>query len=366
MNNLEVLRCIANYLSPRQLVNLEGLRGIKFVYSSDYDKMGIGEFNYLFGLLQGARVVHLNLYSDYSCVGGGKVYDGRLLRDAVRLCVSGDVVLDFVGKCRNLRYVEVSFNDLVGGLEWLVGCRRVKEVQLNWCNKLVDLVVVERFRELRRLDVWYKEVMEVRCVDLKRCKKLQWLRLWRWNLNGCGSSILDGCRNLRRLYLWSCVNSGLKLGGCVKLRELNIDGCRDVALGMDVDVGGMKKVKYVCLNECVGISDVSFLREFVGLRRLSMDDCVGVGDFSVVGECGELRGLSMDNCVGMRDLDVVGKCRELRMLSLSGCKNVDSGSLSGCGKLVGLYLDGCVNICDVSFLGCLVRLKELNLSGCRS
>ena len=292
--NSDVLRCVSKYLEPRQLVMMEELKKFKFVYdaSESGNCMSAREFNYLFSQFDGISVVGAKISYD-----GYDVRMGKYLKDLVYLFVYGNINLGFVCGCRNLRYVHVWSNNVLVDLESLRKCSRLKCVNINLCENLVDVSAVGNFVELRQCCVYACEkVRGCENIDFSKCRKLQFVEFPACN-GICNVDFLDTCVNLRILKLYRCENLvGVKVHGLRHLRKLDLSGCSKLR---NVDeLEGCRRLASVNLEKCGNLRKVK-VGSLGRLRKLNLNECVEIVDVEL-GKCEKLKSLRMRGCVKLR------------------------------------------------------------------
>lgn len=332
-----MLRCVAPYLWPNQLVMIDGLKNLKFTYEAPNDCLSVEEFNYLFGQFSGISITHAYIYGGCE---GRRVEMGKHLKDLVFLFVSGNINLDFVNKCRNLRELVICDNDLVKNLDGFKECRKLKRINVIECKGMVDVTALGEFRDLRMVSLYRCGEAVEGMLNFRKCWKLQFVEI-------------GECRNFSVKFLSSCCD----------LRSLYFYGNKNVN-----DLSALKecrKLRFLNLNECVNIVDVSFLGLLGKLTELKLNGCTGISNVSFLGNLVEkLRKVDLSGCK-MKNM-MLGGMKKLRKVNLSGCELLEELRVEGCEKLRELDLNGCVKL-ERLHIGedCGKKLKKLNLYRCR-
>ncbi|XP_010493788.1 PREDICTED: EIN3-binding F-box protein 2 [Camelina sativa] len=193
--------------------------------------------------------------------------------------------------------------------------------------------------------------------------------------------VLQGLQGVNEKGFWVMGNAkGLK-----KLKYLSVVSCRGMTdVGLEAVGNGCPDLKHVSLNKCLLVSGkglVALAKSALSLESLKLEECHRINQFGLLGflmNSGlKLKAFSLANCLGIGDFNSESplpstSCSSLRSLSIRCCPGFGDASLAFlgnfCHQLQDVELCGLDGVTDAGVRELLqsnnVGLVKVNLSGC--
>lgn len=192
-------------------------------------------------------------------------------------------------------------------------------------------------------------------VKLRGKNSLKWLKARRMKgvtMHYCVRKNLSSCgKYLRKLDLSGSIrlNKFEGLGYCVNLRELCLAGTSlydlDVLSALQGD-----RLEKLDVSGC-RVKDLGALRNFIGLRCLSVGGCRGIVSVEPLGGCLGLECVDLSGLDLLSEVEALGRCVRLRKVRMVGCRSISSvDALVKCVGLRVLDVSGCSGLDNVSRL----------------
>lgn len=188
---------------------------------------------------------------------------------------------------------------------------------------------------------------------------------------------LTGCTALEALMIDGGTFTSLDLGGCPKLKTLDVTSCSaltkldslDKCTNLENLMIGYTKVD--ALNNLTANVKNIFANE-TPITNLNLTPCKDKIEF-VSFTNSSLNSLNIDGCYGLKTVDLSGSKidslyingrTKLTDLDISGCQNLQSLDINGCSALKNLNVRG-TQLATLDLTGC-TALKTLDANGCVS
>ncbi|CCD11936.1 unnamed protein product [Trypanosoma congolense IL3000] len=290
------------------------------------------------------------LYLQGECVDNDAVrhiFSIDTLEEASITDCSRLTAIENIHRASNLRALDVSRSGVDNKfVEDLHGCCALVKLSLSGCNSLTDITTLSAVKTLETLNLRYCSKLSLGVGALATLPRLHTLALTGTIIDDAVLEEVCKSTSLLTLDLSYCIRltDVSALSALPTLRELDIDGCRSITVGLD-SLGGLPQF---CMAKCAS-------------TRIT-DACV-----RIIGKSKSLTVLSLPHCGYLSDITPLASITTLETLELRGCSWITKGlgSLSALPVLCTLDLSSS-HINDEQFreLSLSKSIKALKLCDC--
>ncbi|CBH17045.1 T. brucei spp.-specific protein [Trypanosoma brucei gambiense DAL972] len=286
-------------------------------------------------------------------------------------CNGIDAGIGCLGNLPQLKVLDLSgTNTDSDSLRGLCVSQTIVSLNLSHCWKVTSVFHISALETLNELNLSDCIRINAGWEALEKLQQLHVAILSNTHITDRDISHFSKCKELVTLDLSFCdeLFDITSLSNITTLEDLNLDNCSKIRKGLSV-LGELPRlrvlnVKGVHLTNSV-IGSLGNGKSFV---KLILDNCKGLSDVTFLSSLSTLKELNLHHCDAVTSgIGTLGRLLQLRVLDL-GWTKIDNNSLEdicACSSpLVSLNLSHCKEITSISAIASLNALEKLNIDNC--
>eukprot|EP01038_Epipyxis_sp_PR26KG_P005005 gene5005-6990_t len=237
----------------------------------------------------------------------------------------------------------------------------LRSISITFGSNLTELDLSNSTVNHQQLEVIFVHTTNISILTLNKCENIETISI----------SVIVRLLNmsLKELYLNSCpkilVDPLLWIGGCIGfykkplgfLKVLDVGECPIEDRGLTAVASGCKLLRYLNLFSCVNITDVSIIAiasSCSNLQVVNLANCTKLTSRSIISigkNCSKLQSINLSRCSLVTDTGVkaiADGCRDLQACNLAGMQKLTENAMyylaTSCPGLLMLNLTGCEKI----------------------
>ncbi|KAJ4949804.1 hypothetical protein NE237_000078 [Protea cynaroides] len=222
-------------------------------------------------------------------------------------------VLPNVSTWKNLKYLELYMCDCMERLPDLSKSNKLKNLRIQKCGKLIEVLSVDRLEFLEEFKV-------VKCKSMEKLPDL------------------SNFTKLRELHIKHCEKL-TKLQGADKLEILEvllIDGC--ISIETLPCLSNLKKLRILSAVKCEKLTMIQGVGELESLRQLNISKCISIETIPCLLNLTKLRKVSAVKCKKLTKIQNIERLKSLRILNVRGSRLLKFSDLSRLRKSLFTYI----------------------------